>query len=112
MHLLVAYNYFMITPVADRAYDERYQTRRVQPFDRPPKQPAPAGALFHRETLVPAAVVQPLRDDHQELLSYVAQLSGELAMMSRAARLDALGYFLEMAKIEALGALSRLETAD
>jgi len=42
----------------------------------------------------------------------VAQLSGELAMMSRAARLDALGYFLEMAKIEALGALSRLETAD
>ncbi|WP_276199654.1 MULTISPECIES: hypothetical protein [Chelatococcus] len=42
----------------------------------------------------------------------MAQLSGELAMMSRAARLDTLGYFLEMARIEALGALSRLEAVD
>jgi hypothetical protein len=73
------------------------------------RQPEPSSTAKRSSR---AAVVQPLRDDHQELLSYVAQLSGELAMMSRAARLDALGYFLEMAKIEALGALSRLETAD
>jgi len=72
------------------------------------RQPERSGTISRASR--PAA--QPLRDDRQELLSYVAQLSGELAMMSRAARLDTLGYFLEMARIEALGALSRLEAVD
>ncbi len=79
----------------------------VRPSGRRQSEPSSSAKRASR-----AAVVQPLQDDRQELLSYVAQLSGELAMMSRAARLDTLGYFLEMARIEALGALSRLETVD
>jgi hypothetical protein len=32
---------------------------------------------------------------------YVAQLSGEMAVLARSARLDVLAYFLDMAKLEA-----------
>lgn len=79
----------------------------VRPSSR--RQTEPSSATKHASR---PAVVQPLQDDRRELLSYVAQLSGELAMMSRTARLDTLGYFLEMARVEALGALSRLDTVD
>lgn len=36
-----------------------------------------------------------------ETAHYVAQLSGEMAVLARSARLDVLAYFLDMAKLEA-----------
>jgi hypothetical protein len=36
-----------------------------------------------------------------EIAIYIAQLSGELADMSRKARLDVIAYFLEMVRLEA-----------
>lgn len=64
------------------------------------------------------SAVQPLRDplprilpdgvprsnDPQaveEMARYIAQMSGELAAMARATKLELLAYFLEMARIEA-----------
>lgn len=74
--------------------------------------PSPLAALSHDPS------VQPLRDplprilaggvpsanDPQgveELSRYIAQMSGELAAMARATKLELLAYFLEMARIEA-----------
>lgn len=37
----------------------------------------------------------------EEISRYIAQMSGEMAVMARSAKLDVLAYFLEMAKIEA-----------
>jgi hypothetical protein len=39
--------------------------------------------------------------DPAEIAIYIAQLSGELADMSRKARLDVIAYFLEMVRVEA-----------
>jgi hypothetical protein len=39
--------------------------------------------------------------DRVAAASYVAELSGELALLARHHRLDALGYILEMARLEA-----------
>jgi hypothetical protein len=36
-----------------------------------------------------------------EVARYVAQITGELGLMTRSAKLDGLSYFLEMARIEA-----------
>lgn len=44
-----------------------------------------------------------------EVAHYIAQLTGEMAAMARAAKLDLLGYFLEMARIEAASSLNRIE---
>jgi hypothetical protein len=44
-----------------------------------------------------------------EVAHYIAQLTGEMAGMARAAKLDLLGYFLEMARIEATSALNRID---
>ena len=38
-----------------------------------------------------------------EIASYIFQMTGEMTSMARAARLDLLAYFLEMARIEASG---------
>ena len=40
---------------------------------------------------------------------YIAQMAAELAQIARTAKLDALAYFLEMARIEANTCLRRLE---
>lgn len=37
-----------------------------------------------------------------EIASYIAQLSGEMALLARGAKLDLLAYFLEMARMEAV----------
>ncbi len=37
----------------------------------------------------------------EDIASYIAQLSGELALLARGAKLDLLAYFLEMARLEA-----------
>ncbi len=37
----------------------------------------------------------------EETLHFIIQMSGELSALARAARLDVLAYFLEMARIEA-----------
>jgi hypothetical protein len=39
--------------------------------------------------------------DANEVAEYIAQLSGEMAAMSRSARLDVIAYFLEMVREEA-----------
>lgn len=36
-----------------------------------------------------------------EIARYVAQITGELGLMTRAAKLDSLAYFIEMARIDA-----------
>lgn len=43
-----------------------------------------------------------------EVSHYVAQMTAELAHISRDARLDVLAYFLEMARMEAVTALNRI----
>ena len=43
----------------------------------------------------------------EEIASYIAQLSGEMASLARGARLDLLAYFLEMARLEAAGHAER-----
>jgi hypothetical protein len=40
-------------------------------------------------------------DQAAEVARYVAQITAELGLMTRSARLDGLSYFLEMARIEA-----------
>lgn len=41
--------------------------------------------------------------DREEIATYLAQITGELAVLARSAHFDLLGYFLEMARIEAKG---------
>ena len=41
--------------------------------------------------------------DREEIATYLAQITGELAVLARSAQYDLLGYFLEMARIEAKG---------
>ena len=43
--------------------------------------------------------------DRTAAANYVAELSGELAALARQHRLDALGYILEMARLEAESAI-------
>lgn len=45
--------------------------------------------------------------DASEVAEYIAQLSGEMAAMSRNARLDVIAYFLEMVREEARKAARR-----
>jgi hypothetical protein len=52
-----------------------------------------------REALVPAP-------SKQETARYIAALSAELSVMARQADLELLGYFLEMARMEASAAAS------
>jgi hypothetical protein len=51
-----------------------------------------------------------VRDRHQAA-AYVAELTGELALVARRHGLDALGYLLEMAQLEAKNAAQRSRTA-
>ena len=39
--------------------------------------------------------------DRAELAGYIAQLTGQMAVMARGEKLDLLAYFLDMARIEA-----------
>jgi hypothetical protein len=48
-----------------------------------------------------ACKVQAGHTDRAAAASYVAELSAELAVLARHHRLDALGYILEMARLEA-----------
>jgi len=41
--------------------------------------------------------------EREEVALYLAQMTGELAALARSAQYDLLGYFLEMARIEAKG---------
>ncbi|WP_293866281.1 hypothetical protein [uncultured Alsobacter sp.] len=43
-----------------------------------------------------------------EAARYIGQMTGEMALLARGARLDTLAYFLEMARIEAQTMASRL----
>jgi hypothetical protein len=43
------------------------------------------------------------RSDREDIAMYLAQITGELAVLARSAQYDLLGYFLEMARIEAKG---------
>jgi hypothetical protein len=40
-------------------------------------------------------------DDAGEAARYISQMTGEMVLLARSARLDLLAYFLEMARIEA-----------
>ena len=40
-------------------------------------------------------------DERAALATYIAAMSGDLALMARRAKLDTLGYLLEMARLEA-----------
>ena len=48
-----------------------------------------------------AATAQGQKRDRESTANYVASLAGDLADMARSQGLDALGYILEMAKLEA-----------
>lgn len=41
--------------------------------------------------------------EREDVALYLAQMTGELAALARSAQFDLLGYFLEMARIEAKG---------
>jgi len=43
------------------------------------------------------------RNEREDIALYLAQITGELAVLARSAQYDLLGYFLEMARIEAKG---------
>jgi hypothetical protein len=63
-------------------------------------------------TIPPAPEMKSLSDDPAavaEVAHYIAQLTAEMAGMARSAKLDLLGYFLEMARIEATSSLTRIE---
>lgn len=47
-------------------------------------------------------------DKADEAARYIGQMTGEMALLARGARLDTLAYFLEMARIEAQAIASRL----
>jgi hypothetical protein len=54
----------------------------------------------------------PTPDDEAlalESARYIAQMSTELASMARASRLELLAYFLEMARMEAISSVRKLE---
>ena len=69
-----------------------------------------SSAFDHKFDVVPPTA-RPLRElprDRQitpeqamEVARYVAQITGELGLMTRAAKLESLSYFIEMARIEA-----------
>jgi hypothetical protein len=44
-----------------------------------------------------------------EVAHYIAQMTGEMSGMARSANLELLGYFLEMARIEATTILHQIE---
>ncbi len=48
--------------------------------------------------------------EREEVALYLAQMTGELAALARSAQYDLLGYFLEMARIEAKGHAGVLRT--
>jgi dsDNA-binding SOS-regulon protein len=48
--------------------------------------------------------------EREEIALYLAQMTGELAALARSAHYDLLGYFLEMARIEAKGHAGVLKT--
>jgi hypothetical protein len=50
--------------------------------------------------------------DRDEVAAYVAELTGELAEVTSQSGLDALGYLLDMARLEAENAARRLTPAD
>jgi hypothetical protein len=50
---------------------------------------------------VAAIKSSPKANDREEIAMYLAQITGELAVLARSAQYDLLGYFLEMARIEA-----------
>jgi hypothetical protein len=49
--------------------------------------------------------------DRAQAAAYVAALTGELASLVRRHRLDTLGYFLDMARLEAEEVVQQAETA-
>lgn len=68
----------------------------------------PAQSLVVKEDVKPVRV----KADPQltvEVAHYIAQMTGEMSGMARAANLELLGYFLEMARIEATTILHQIE---
>jgi hypothetical protein len=45
--------------------------------------------------------VEPLPHDPEQVALFVSQMTAELAILARSARLDVLAYFLDMARVEA-----------
>ncbi len=64
-----------------------------------PRRPAAMGDASARLMRHCPAFADPLpRDD---VLHYITQMTAELSVLARSARLDVLAYFLDMARVEA-----------
>jgi len=63
-----------------------------------PEHPLPQNTPVDYEIELPPADISI---DPIELAAYIGQMSGELAIMARNARLDIIAYFLEMVRHEA-----------
>ena len=61
-------------------------------------------------TAIDSAPILPNGTEREEIALYLAQMTGELAALARSAQYDLLGYFLEMARIEAKGHAGVLRT--
>ena len=69
-----------------------------------PKPAPPEAADEEREDVeIPCQAMSPL-----EVASFIEGMTGELRAMARDAKLSALSYFLEMARIEACAEVERL----
>ncbi len=53
------------------------------------------------------SAIAPSAPRPDEIAAYIAQLSGEMALLARGAKLDLLAYFLEMARMEAVSHAER-----
>ncbi len=88
---------------------------------RSPKLAPAQQSSLHRESshrlgVAPAPRLPEPQDPIDEALAlesarYIAQMSGELAVIARSANLDLLAYFLEMARVEATSSIRKLEGA-
>ena len=74
-----------------------------------------SSALDHKFDVIPSTrALRDLPRDRQitpeqamEVARYVAQITGELGLMTRTAKLDSLTYFIEMARVEAQALLAK-----
>lgn len=66
--------------------------RRIVAKIDPSPRPTPTTSKGRLDPAVPRP---------EDIASYIAQLSGEMALLARGAKLDLLVYFLEMARLEA-----------
>jgi hypothetical protein len=51
--------------------------------------------------VAPGQTLEPVGPDPEDVARYVSQMTAELASLARSAKLDALAYFLDMARVEA-----------